>query len=96
MKFPNKDFFSNCDQIRRNCGFGHIYWRNPSWKTLYLGKVYVNMFNPFLANVHILYPLKTQQNQRFFGVFRVFKMGRLAKNGLKPKSIYKYVFGKNS
>ena len=21
-----KDFLSKCDQ---NCGFGHIYWRNP-------------------------------------------------------------------
>ena len=30
MKFYIKDFFSKCDQIR---SFGHIYWRNPSWKT---------------------------------------------------------------
>ena len=26
MKFSIKDFFSKCDQIRKN---GHIYWRNP-------------------------------------------------------------------
>ena len=26
MKFSNKDFFSKCE-------FGHIYWRNPYWKT---------------------------------------------------------------
>ena len=25
MKFSIKDFFSKCDQIRRNCGLGHIY-----------------------------------------------------------------------
>ena len=25
MKFSIKDFFSKCDQIRSNCGFGHIY-----------------------------------------------------------------------
>ena len=24
MKFSIKDFFITCDQIRRNCGFGHI------------------------------------------------------------------------
>ena len=24
MKFSIKDFFSKCDQIRKNCGFGHI------------------------------------------------------------------------
>ena len=24
MKFCIKDFFSKCDQIRGNCGFGHI------------------------------------------------------------------------
>ena len=29
MKFSIKDFFSKCDQ----CRFGHIYWRNPQWKT---------------------------------------------------------------
>ena len=29
MKFSIKDFFSKCD----HCGFGHIYWRNLSWKT---------------------------------------------------------------
>ena len=30
MRFSMKDFFSKCDQIR---SFGHIYWKNPSWKT---------------------------------------------------------------
>ena len=25
MKSSIKDFFSKCE----NCGFGHIYWRNP-------------------------------------------------------------------
>ena len=28
MKFSIKDFFSKV-----SCGFSHIYWRNPSWKT---------------------------------------------------------------
>ena len=31
--FSIKDFFSKCDQIRRKRQFGHIYWRNPEWKT---------------------------------------------------------------
>ena len=29
MKYSIKDFFSKCDPIAGNCGFGHIYWRNP-------------------------------------------------------------------
>ena len=39
--------------------------------------------NPFLANVPILYPLKTPENQRFSGVFKGFKMGTFARNALK-------------
>ena len=40
------------------------------------------MFNSFLANVPILYPLKTPENQRFSGVFREYKMRTLARDGL--------------
>ena len=40
------------------------------------------LFNPFLANVPILHPLKTPENQRFSGVFRGCSMGILARNGL--------------
>ena len=29
MTFSIKDLFNKCDQIAGNCGFGHIYWRNP-------------------------------------------------------------------
>ena len=39
------------------------------------------ILNPFLANVPILYLLKTPENQRFPGVFRRYKMGTLARNG---------------
>ena len=42
-----------------------------------------NCFNPFLANVSILYPLKTPENQRFFGVFRGYKIRTLAWNEFK-------------
>ena len=38
--------------------------------------------NPFLANAPILYPLKTPVNQWFSGVFRGYKIGKLARNGL--------------
>ena len=37
---------------------------------------------PFLANVPILYPLKTPENQRFSSVFRRYKIGTLARNEL--------------
>ena len=36
----------------------------------------------FLANIHILYPLKTPENRRFSGVFRGYKMVTLSRNGL--------------
>ena len=29
MKFSIKDFFSNMTKSVENCGFVHIYWRNP-------------------------------------------------------------------
>ena len=35
------------------------------------------MLNQFLANVLILYPLKTSENQRFSDVCREYKMGTL-------------------
>ena len=48
--------------------------------------------NPFLVKVSILYLLKTPENQRFFGVFRGYKMGILARDRLnkyfpKPKLV---------
>ena len=32
IKFSIKAFFS---KSARNCGFGHLYWRNPWWKTTF-------------------------------------------------------------
>ena len=43
----------------------------------------IRLFNPFLANVPILYPLKTPENLWFSGVFRGYKMGTLARNRLR-------------
>ena len=42
-------------------------------------------FNPFLANVPILNPMKTPENLWFSGVFRGCRTGTLAKNGLRGK-----------
>ena len=39
-------------------------------------------FIPFVVNVFILYPLKAPTNLWFSGVFRVYKTGILARNGL--------------
>ena len=39
--------------------------------------------NPFLANIPIFYHLKTSEKFRFSGVFRGYKKGALAQNGLK-------------
>ena len=43
----------------------------------------IKFFDPLLANVHILCPLKTPENLWFSGVFRGYKMGTFARNGLK-------------
>ena len=40
------------------------------------------IFNPFQANILILYPQKTPENQRFSVFFRGHKIGALARNGL--------------
>ena len=45
----------------------------------------LKLFNPFLANVPILYPLNTPENLWFSGVFREYKMETLARNGLNKK-----------
>ena len=47
----------------------------------------VTIFNPFLVNISILYPLKIPENQSFSGVFRVYKMETLARNELIARSI---------
>ena len=41
-----------------------------------------NTFNPFQANVPFLYPLKTSENLWFSEVFRGYRKGTLAWNGL--------------
>ena len=43
--------------------------------------------NPFQANAPILYPLKTSENLWFSGVFRGYKMGTLARNGLITENV---------
>ena len=42
----------------------------------------INLIKPFLATVPILYPLKIPEAFSFPGVFRGYKMGTLARNGL--------------
>ena len=38
--------------------------------------------NPFSTNVPLLYPLKTENHRRFSDVFRGYRSGTLAENGL--------------
>ena len=44
MKFSIKDFFCKCDQVAVSCGFGHIYCRNPWWKTSFFVQCYRQVF----------------------------------------------------
>ena len=49
------------------------------------------LLKPFLANVPILCPLKTPENQRFSGVFRGYKMGKLARNELRNQCLKAFI-----
>ena len=51
-----------------------------------------HVLNPFLANVPVLYPLKALENLWFFGVFRGYKMGTLARNGLSFTKYLHYFY----
>ena len=53
-----------------------------------------SVLNPFLANVPILYPLRTPENFWFSGVFRGYKMGTLARNGLRCGNLGSQHLGK--
>ena len=46
----------------------------------------MNWVSPLLANVPILYPLKTLENLWFSGSFRGYEIGTLARNGLRQCS----------
>ena len=50
--------------------------------------------NPFLANVSVLYVLRIPESEMFSDVFRGYRMGKLARNGLMIN--YKYEFQKFS
>ena len=52
-KFSTKDFFSKCDQITVSCTFGHLYQRNPWWKTSFCFCA-VAVHVPLLLTLNIL------------------------------------------
>ena len=51
----------------------------------------LTQLNSFLANVPILYPLKTQENSWFFSIFRRYEIGTLARNELKYINMFRKV-----
>ena len=55
-------------------------------------KLKIDYLNPFLANVPILYPLKTPENLWFSGVFRGYKMGAFARNWFNVSFLSSLVF----
>ena len=62
-----------------NCNF--LFQRTFLNDVLFL--IHKGIINPFSNNVALLYPLKTSQNLRFSDVFRGYKSGTSAENGLK-------------
>ena len=55
------------------CGFSHIYLRNPWENTSF----FVQWFNPFLANVSILYPAKNTRKPSIFKRFQRVQNGNI-------------------
>ena len=71
---------------------GILIWSNLSYFVLTIFpnefRIYSNIsnsFNKFLANVLILCPLKTTENQRFSGVSWGYKMRTFARYGLRAR-----------
>ena len=71
----------NWRQIQKNKSKKNYEESNRNHPTPLLLSPFVSI-NPFLANVPILYPLKTPENLWFSGVFRRYKMGTLVRNEL--------------
>ena len=57
----------------------HVYWNSKDTSNLNIE----SSLTYFWKMVQFYTPLKTLENQRFSGVFRGYKMGTLAGNGLK-------------
>ena len=51
-----------------------------------LSRIYLQVINPFLINIPLLYPLKTSKKQRFSDVFRGYRSGTLVENGVVFKN----------
>ena len=66
QEFPfqkTRIFSVNVTRSAGYCEFGHIYWRNPKWKTCVVHyKSYELLVKSFLFYVPILCPLKTPEN----------------------------------
>ena len=70
----------------RTAQLGLSFTSKLDW-SVYKVSIARTAFNPYLASVPILYPLKTPENLWFSGVFRGYKMGTLARNGLKMPTL---------
>ena len=96
--FANLYHISSIDGLKRNytnkVGFTDEHFSNSPYNlnrliTAYLNINYIRIdsqmdkINPFPADNPILYPLKTPESPWFSGVFKGYKMGALAKNGLR-------------
>ena len=83
-----------------SCGFGHIYWRNPSWKTSF----FVQCHSSFIAipcksikqtdkilGTHVRLPLKLLQSHWICNVFfLIFKLKRIA-NQVSVKMMFRHI-----
>ena len=72
IKFPLKDSLSKYDQICSFLRFGHIYWRNASWKTYPF--VQCSLYNLILPSSFFIaiFNLLRMTNQHFYWMFLVW------------------------
>ena len=55
MKFSLKNFFIKCDKFTKNCGFGHMYWRNPYCETSFFCALIRGLFELLLSEVKTIW-----------------------------------------
>ena len=57
------DWRNECDQTG-NCGFGHIYWKTPEWKTSFFVQCDISLQNIYITGNFEIRPLTRSIKQR--------------------------------
>ena len=85
IKFSIKAFFS---KSARNCGFGHIYWRNPWWKTTFFVQCWMVLLHAILITSHYYKHIFTAWKVSKYGVFLVRIFAHLDQKKLRIWTLF--------